>query len=188
MRAFRVVCFALVVLPLVASEASGQTGSGTVAVSGRVGGAVFLSVAPEAQTPGGRSSFTHSSLSPQTVRLFVRARGGGRVSVPLRLRSNVAYRLAASADSGGAAVRSLCFEGARPTGRFVAAAAVEAAGAAACGRAAPPELPRTLLKGPPVSLAGGLDSPSNALELLLVVEAEPDAAIELILSATPAID
>ena len=185
MRASRVVCFALAVLPLVAPGASGQTRSGTVTVNGRVSGAVFLSVAPDAQAPAGQSSFTHSSLNPHTVRLSVRTPGRGRVSVPFRLRSNVAYRLTWSADSGGAAVRSLCVEGARPTGRFVAAAAAQAAGAARCEGAALPGLPRTLLTGPPISLAGGLDSPFNALEVSLVVEVEPGAAVVLILSATP---
>jgi hypothetical protein len=181
--------FALSLTLLCAVAARGQSASGSVTVSGRVSGAVFLNVSPGAEAEGGAASFTHRSPGRDAVAVSVRTTGGagGRVRVPLQLRSNVGYELAVSIGAGAAAVRGFCVEGARASGRFVAPAAVAAAEASCAGDS---PAPAVLLKGPAISLSGAPASPSNALEVWLLVELAPQAeektdAVELLLTASP---
>jgi hypothetical protein len=199
MRLFGVLSFALTLTILLASEARGQSAS--VTVSGHVSEAVFVSIAPGAQMSDGELLLTHTNLNTHTVLLSISASDVRRISIPVQLRSNVGYTLSASANLSGARLRGLCVTGARATGKFVATGAVEAVNMTACEEATAGARSRnvsqaaqpffaTLLTGTKISLAGTFDTPSNALEVTLLVEIEPHdgqehGVVELILSATP---
>lgn len=208
MRAFGLFSIALALTVLLAARAFGQSASASATVSGQVGEAVFVSIAPGAQLSGETHAVTHGNLNQHSVRLSIRASGvGRRISIPLQLRSNAGYTLSASTNSDGATplllLRELCVESVRATGRHVASGALDAADVATCEgatagartrnaeRSAPRvSSPATLLRGPLISLSGTADSPSNALEVLLRLEVgtqsdQTQGSIELILSATP---
>lgn len=207
MRSFGVLSIALALTILLAAQASGQSTSASVNVSGHVSEAVFLSIAPGAQLSGAPLPFAYTNLDKQTVRLSIDASvsgAGGRISIPLQLRSNVGYTLSASANLSGTMVRGLCVGSVKATGRHVAGGAVNDAKTAACTdatasvqtRNATRSAPRfasaaTLLQGQSISLSGTSASPFNALEVLLLLEVEPQngkpqGRIELLLSASPA--
>lgn len=180
MRSLVALSFALALPFLLAHEAAGQTSSGTVAVSGRVSPAVFLDVAPGADS----LQVTYTRHDARTLRLTISNAGNeaSRVSVPVQLRSNAASELSVSAAPGGAELLSVGVTGARPTGNFVATEALAAA------TAGPPATnstsAQTLLTLPRISLAGTHDSPSNALEVTLLLEVRP-GDLELTLTASP---
>jgi len=125
--------------------------------------------------------------------------------IPVQIRSNTGYRLLAAARGGGANLSSLLVVGARPTGTLAAADAAEAVSVAAAfdgrgganqltvagGNRPNPSALSELLSGPRVSLGGTLESPQNALEVVLSMTVEPQAdgrswTVELLLSAAPA--
>jgi hypothetical protein len=207
MRSCAVLSIALALTILVAPDARGQATAASVTVGGQVSGAVFVSIAPGAQLSGETlpAVVTHSNLDRHTVRLSISTSGSGgsrRITIPLQLRSNVGYTLHASATLNGTTrLRGLCVANVRATGRHVARAATNAANMAACvDGAANVQIgnanrsgfasPTSLLQGQFISLSGTPDSPFNALEVLILVEVEPQTrqpqgSIELILSATP---
>jgi hypothetical protein len=208
MRSFGVFSFALTLtsLLLLASNASGQSGS--VVVGGRVGEAIFVSIAPDVELAHETLPITYSNLDKQTVRLSIHISNSvdvKQIHIPLHLRSNVGYTLSATANPSGTTLRGLCVRNVRATGRYVASGAVNAGNAASCGDetggvqrrqvkrsgALHASSPAELLTGQSISLSGTSDSPFNALEVMLQVEVELDAgqshgSIELILSASPA--
>ena len=195
MRPIVALSFALVIPFFLAREAAGQTRSGSVTVGGRVSPAVFLTVAPGAQLSADNLQVTYTRQDTRTLRLTISIAGGeaGSVSIPLQLRSNASSELSASTRPGGAESFSLRVAGARATGSFVAPGALDAALAAATGEslAAHPTAPTALLNLPRISLAGTHDSPSNALEVTLLLEVRPNdgrqnADVELTLTASPA--
>lgn len=202
MRSFVAVSFALTLTVLLAHEAAGQSGSGSVTIGGQVSPAVFLNVAPSAQLSADNFRVTHTQSNAQTVHLSISvARGEARlVSIPLQLRSNAGFKLSASAELSEASLSAMRVTGARATGRLVAADAVNAAtqDAATDDAHANADAPRftsshTLLTGPRISLAGTHDTPSNALEVTLILEVRPHdgqqhASVELTLSALPHIN
>ena len=187
MRPFVALSFALIVPFLLAQEAAGQTSSGSVTVTGRVSPAVFLTIAPGAQLSAANYQVTYTQQDARTLRLTISIAGGqgSRVSVPLQLRSNAASELSVST----ADLLALCVTGARATGSFVAPEALDAALAAGAGEphAAHSIAAQTILTVPRISLAGTHDSPSNALEVTLLLEVQPgqNATIELTLTASP---
>jgi hypothetical protein len=204
MRSFGVLSIALTLTILLATQASGQTASASINVSGQVSEAIFVSIAPAAQLSGETLPFTHSNLNSHTVRLSISTStsgGGGRISIPLQLRSNVGYTLSASANLNGKMLSGLCVAGVRATGKYVARGAVNANNMAACEDATKGvqrrdvkrsgfSFPANLLQGQLISLNGTSDSPFNALEVLIFLEVEtqtqpPQGNIELILSAAP---
>ena len=180
MRSLVALSFALALPFLLAHEAAGQIHSGSVTVSGRVSPAVFLTVAPGADN----LQVTYTQKDARTLRLTISnaSNEASRVSIPLQLRSNAASELSVSATPGGAELLSIGVTGARATGSFVAPEAL----AAATGepRATHSTSTQTLLTLPRISLAGTHDSPSNALELTLLLEVRP-GDLELTLTASP---
>lgn len=206
MRSGVVLFCALSLTLLLAAEAIGQNGSASVSVNGHVSEAVFISIAPGAQLSGDRLRLTYSNLNPHSIRVLISTSESDvrQISIPLQLRSNASYTLSASSNMSGATLRRLCIANARPTGRFVAADALNAVNRATCDVAAAGLQPRhvnqsalnytstsALLTGPRISLAGTSDTPFNALEVMLLIEVEPQSgleqgSIELILSASPA--
>lgn len=206
MRSFGVLSCTLALTFLLAAEALGQSGSASITVNGHVSEAVFISIAPGAQLSGDELPLAYSNLNPQSIRLLIYTSASDvrRISIPVQLRSNVPYTLSASANLNEAILRNLCIAGARATGRFVAAAALNATNKATCEaataglkpRAANPGAlfnasPSALLTGPRISMAGTFDTPFNALEVMLLIEVEQEGnqeqgSVELILSASPA--
>ncbi|HEV7906428.1 MAG TPA: hypothetical protein VGO96_21500 [Pyrinomonadaceae bacterium] len=206
MRSFAVLSIALAFAFLLAPRACGQSAA-SVTIGGRVGEAIFVSIAPGAQVSGDTLPVTYTNLDQHTVRLSIPTSGtsGGsrRLSIPLQLRSNVGYTLSASANSNGTTLllRELCVAGVKATGRHVARGATHAANMAACAdrtarvqtgdaNRSGASFPATLLQGQPISLSGTSDSPFNALEVLISIEVEtqtgqPQGNVELTLSATP---
>jgi hypothetical protein len=197
---------ALTLTLLLAAKALGQSGTASITVNGHVSEAVFVSIAPGAQLSDDQMLLTYSNLGPRSLRLSISTIGSDvrRISIPIQLRSNVPYTLSANANLSETTLRKLCLTGARTTGRFVAADAVKAINTAGCETqtatarpgglnrgALPFSSPYTLLEGSRISLAGTFDTPSNALEVMLLVEVEPHAgqkngSIEMTLSALPA--
>lgn len=196
MRSLAALSFALALTVLLAHEAAGQSGSGSVTVSGQVSRAVFLNVAPGAQLYADDFRVTHTRQDAHTVRLSISVTGdeAGLISIPLQLRSNAGFKLSASAEVGDASLGAMRVTGARATGSLVAADALNALtqDAATDDAHANPDashLPYTLLTGPRISLAGTHDTPSNALEVTLLLEVRPQGGqtydIELTLTASP---
>jgi hypothetical protein len=162
-----------------------QTGAATARLTGQVSGAVALSV-HEARDAGARTQTSIERVDATTAAVTISGHGGGerRVSLRLRLRSNVGYGLDAARLSTDETGVRISVAGVRATGRFVHADALdgmEAAEAAASppgARAASLPIqsrrpPVRLLSGPPVSSAGTFSSPDNAVEVVLSVEIEP---------------
>lgn len=181
MRSLFALSFALALPFLLAHEAAGQTNTGSVTVSGRVSPAVFLNAAPGADS----LQVTYTQQDARTLRLKISTDGSAssRVSIPLQLRSNAASELSISATPGGAELLSIGVTGARATGSFVAPEALAAATGEPHTIHSTPT--RTLLKLPRISLAGTHDSPSNALEVTLLLEVQP-GDLELTLTASHA--
>jgi hypothetical protein len=192
---------------LLACAAKAQSGSASVRFGGHVSGTVLLSVSPTAQLSDQETLVAANNLDAHTILVSIKTYGShaGRISIPLQIRSNVGYTLSASARGSETWLRGLRVTGARATGRFVAADAVEAMNVAtafdARTLASPAQRaslgalqlfpsPFTLLAGPRISLAGPSDSPHNAVEVLILAEVEASAegesqSIELVLSASP---
>jgi hypothetical protein len=190
-----------------AGVARAQTGGARVTASGGVSQTVTLSFDQGAKvsTEAARVASSHDEGRALVITISGAARDLTRVSIPIRIRSNTAYRLLATAKSDGAKLASLSVVDARPTGRLVAADA-EALSVASMFDARPgagklipadgfnrPGLSSLLelLSGPRVSLGGTLGSPLNALEVTLSMAVEPRAgeqvwAVDLLLTAEPA--
>lgn len=202
MRSFVALSFALTLTILLAHEAAGQSGSGSVTVGGQVSRTVFLNVAPGARLSADNFRVTHTQSNAHTVQLSISVAGGESrlVSIPLQLRSNAGFKLSASAELSEASLSAMRVTAARATGMFVTAEAVNAATQDiatddAHGNTNAPRFSssHTLLTGPRISLAGTYDTPSNALEVTLLLEVRPQdgqqhASIELTLSALPDIN
>lgn len=199
--------FALFMLLCLTGVARGQTGGARVTASGGVSETVTLSFEHGTKVSDGVAGVasSHTGERALVINISGTARGRTRVSIPIRIRSNTAYRLLATARTDGANLAGLSVVGARPTGNLVAADAealsvsrmfdarlggghpFPADGFQRLGLTSPLEL----LSGPRVSLGGTLLSPQNALEVTLSMAVEPRAggvawAIELLLTAEPA--
>jgi hypothetical protein len=199
-RRFILLLTAMLYLSVVARAQSG----GSVKISGGVSETVLLSIPQGAEPPGVRVTSSQNADRSLTVILSGTTHDLTKVSIPVQIRSNTAYRLLATAQARGSNLSSLLVVGARPTGNLVAAdaEAVSVAGAfdgrgganrsALAGGFDRPNLPAPLelLSGPRVSTGGTLTSPQNALEVTLSVAVEPQAGaqgwtVELLLSAAP---
>jgi hypothetical protein len=186
--------------------ARAQTGGGSVRMSGVVSETIALSIPQGAGAPGVLVNTSRNAERSLTVTISGTARDTAEVRIPVQIRSNTGYKLFASAQGGGANLSSLLVTGARPTGSFVAPDAAEAVSVTAAfdgrsGAGGPTQAPgfnrpnlsalSELLSGPRVSTGGTLQSPQNALEVVLSITVEPHAdgqswTVELLLSAAPA--
>ena len=185
--------------------ARGQAGGGSVRMSGDVSETVVLSIPQTTDAPGVVVSTSRNSGRALTVSISGATRELTELRIPVQIRSNTSYRLAAYARSGGSNLSSLLVVGARPTGTLAASDAAEAlsvadgfdgrgsAGQSNVAGGNRPNLSASaeLLSGPRVSLGGTLQSPQNALEVVLSLTVEPQAdvqswTVELLLLAAPA--
>lgn len=174
------------------SGARGQAGGGgSVRMSGVVSETVSLSVTQVTEVPDVSVNTTRNADGSVTVNLRGSARDLKEVRLPVQIRSNAGYRLFASAEARGADLSGLHVADARATGNLVAPGAAEALRVPAPSLDRPDLSARTqLLSGPRVSLGGTLQSPQNALEVVLTISVEPrdgeqSWTVELRLSAEP---
>ncbi len=188
-----------------ACVARAQTGGGSVRMSGGVSETVVLSIPQGSAPPGVLVSTSRNADQSLTVNISGATRDLTELRIPVQIRSNTAYSLSAAAKAAGSNLSSLLVVNARPTGPLAAPGAAEAVSVAAAfdGRGGANQLTvaggdrpnlsalSELLSGPRVSLGGTLQSPQNALEVVLSLTVEPQAdgqswTVELLLSAAPA--
>lgn len=144
-----------------------------VSLRGQVSAVVYVS-ADEARAEGDGAEVSVTDVDASTIAVTVSGSGGeARVRLPIKLRSNVGYALHASSASRSEIDVRLRVADVKATGRFVHANALEIVRP---GR--PPSFltlrpgarPAAILSGPPISKAGTLNSPDNAIEVVLSVE------------------
>lgn len=196
------ICFVTLFLLAAACGACAQTGTASVTLTGQVSAALAVS-ATEARAVSEGAQVSTADVDANTIAVSISGSGGddARVSLPLRLRSNVGYRLRASFLSPGEFSVRLSVADVRATGKLVHANALtgirlaDALANAQNERApfllvqnASPQL--AVLGGPPVSKAGTFSSPDNAVEVALTIEVRPHApkepwSTQLTISAIP---
>lgn len=163
-------------------HAPAQQGGAAVKVTGRVSPVVAVSASPPARIEGGDVQVSASNTGAHALTLSLAGKGGGviKIELPLRLRSNIGFTLAASCMTREATLSALPVVKVGGAGRFVhpgAAGRVEVTGAfdgrldRLAGGAVGEYLssPVTILGGPPISMSGTLASPDNYIEVVLRV-------------------
>lgn len=195
------LCLLAALVVLAALPARAQQARATVTMTGQVSAFVAVSDGPEMRMVKGEAQVSASRAGAQTVVLSLSALAEGetQIDIPIRLRSNADFILAASCEGRGAALADLWVVGVGGAGKFVypqAAGRFEVA-AAFDGRGGVRRVglrdlssPVTILNGPPISMSGTLDSPSNMVEVVLRVVLTAPAgaqgrAVELRVSAAP---
>lgn len=174
------LCAIAVCATLAAPPALAQQGGATVKVTGRVSPVVAVSAAPPSGTERGDVQVSASNAGAHALALSLSGGGATRIDVPLRLRSNTGFTLAASCVAAGATLSDLSVVEVGGGGRFVhpGAAGLVEVKAAFDGRPGRPARPLggedllspvTFLSGPPISMTGTLDSPDNMIEVVLRV-------------------
>ena len=134
----------------------------TVTMRGTVSEVVALSGPPNS---------THGS----TVRMTLSGTGSNPevIRVPLMVRSNTSFKISGIFESKTAQLTQLLVENVRATGKLVSSEAVNnleiAEQSDLQGRF-------LVLSGPRVSLGGTLNSPTNALQVTLILRIEPASA------------
>lgn len=200
LRGFRL---SLMLTLCLSGVARAQTG-GSVRMSGGVSETVVLSIPQGSEASGVLVNTSRNADGSLAVNISGTTRDLTELRIPVQIRSNIGYRLSAAAKAVGSNLSSLLVVGARPTGNLAAADAAEALGVAASfdGRSGANNSPRgsfnhpnlsalsELLSGPRVSTGGTLQSPQNAVEVILSMAVEPQAngqswTVELLLSAAP---
>ena len=175
----------ILVLPIMAQ---GQTSNGSVTMKANVSETVALSVSPNllrdnVQVDG------HSDVKSLTLTLSGSAHDVMSVRVPILIRSNTGYNISALVQSQAATLASFAVVDVYPTGRFVCpesfanlhvARELDSRNQNGTVQIASSPLnnasPLAILSGPRVSLAGTLNSADNALEVILLIVVNPDAA------------
>jgi len=175
----------ILVLPIMAQ---GQTSNGSVTMKANVSETVALSVSQNLlrdnlQVDG------HSDVKSLTLTLSGSAHDVMSVRVPILIRSNTGYNISALVQSQAATLASFAVVDAYPTGRFVCpeslanlhvARELDSRNKNGTVQIVSSPLnnasPLAILSGPRVSLAGTLNSADNALEVILLIVVNPDAA------------
>lgn len=152
----------------------------TVAMKGTVSETVALSVPPNS-THGE----THVNVlsSGSTVRMTVTG-NGAIIRVPLMVRSNTRFKISGVFESKTAQLIQLSVIDVRATGRLVSPEAMN--------NLKKPELPDlqgldgpfAVLRGPRVSIGGTLNSPTNALQVTLLLHIKPESSRDWLVHLT----
>lgn len=197
----------LALILIFVGASAGQAQSNSIALSGRVSGFVGIASVQNAQVLGGEASIVPTN-NGHTLAVSLNGSGSQptEIRVPVQIRSNVGYTLAASAKLNGASHSQLLVTSARSTGRFAAIDVVEALHigdlfdartntgmfqlAGINSASLDLSSPVTLLSGSRVSLAGTLSSPDNALEVIINFIVTPPRgsqrwSADLLLSVAP---
>jgi hypothetical protein len=141
--------------------------SGSVMLRGGVSRTVALSLPPDAAHARVENAFESDGV----LRLVISGSGSEvrNVEVPILIRSNTSYNIVASTQSQTALVKDLRVLRIEPSGKLVAGDAVS-------GVSIRPEVGNAsalVLNGPRVSIGGGLNSPDNALKVVLSLSVQP---------------
>ena len=147
-----------------------QAQRGSVTLQGSVSETVALSVLP---------NFTHKNIdvnavsSGSTVRLTLSSTNPEFpvLRVPLLVRSNSSFKISAVVESQTAVLTHLSVIDVRPTGSLVSPEVVNALLKPEVDVNAPQ--PLFVLSGPRVSLGGTLNSPTNALQVTVLIRMRP---------------
>lgn len=178
------VFVALAALPLPAQQAGGR-----VTVTGKVSALAAVSPGSAARVLKGDARVSAEAAGVQGLILSLSGSRGGviEVEVPVQLRSNAEFALAASCVTRGATLSALSvvevgkegplvYPGA--AGRLQVVPAFEGRPGTRAQRRGRPDLssPAAILNGPRISMGGPLDSPANMIEVVLrVVLTAPDS-------------
>ncbi len=197
------LCGIAICVALAAPPVRTQQGGARVTVTGRVSPVVAVSAAPFHRSAGGEAQVSASNSEVHALSLSLSGAGGGttHVDIPLRLRSNIGFTLAASCVARGATLSDVAVVEVGGGGKFVHPGAAERVEVpmAFDGRPERParrpagedfSSPTVILRGPPISMRGALDSPDNMIEIVLRValkarDAREPWHVELHLSAAP---
>ncbi len=154
----------------------------TVTLTGRVSKVVTLSIPPNS----GIGASVVSSGSSVRLTLSSTDVNSSEIRVPLLLRSNSSFKISAAFESTTAELTQVSVVDVHPTGALVSSNAVEVV------RQWRPDTsqPSFVLSGPRVSLGGTLASPTNALQVTLLIRLKPEQPLSawlahLTLVATP---
>lgn len=125
--------------------------------------------------------------SGNTVRITVPASDSPVIRVPLLVRSNSGFKITAVVESQTAGLSELSVADVRATGRLVSPQIVNAIHLESI---VDPDTSRPLFvaSGPRVSLGGTLNSPNNALQIIVLIRLKPELPrepIHLTFAATP---
>lgn len=143
--------------------------SGSVVLRGGVSRTVALSLSADASHAKVENAFEGGEV----LRLVISGSGSEirNVEVPILIRSNTSYNIIASAQSQTALVKDLRVLKIEPGGKLVAGDAVS--GVAVIQEFDDAAVSSFVLSGPRVSMGGGLNSPDNALKVVLSLSVEP---------------
>jgi hypothetical protein len=155
----------------------------TVTLNARVSETVNLSV-DRNSTQGD----VHVVSSGHTVRMTLSGKGERTIRVPLLVRSNTGFRISGRLESTTAQLAQLSVLNVRATGRLVSSEAVNnlevsppfdlRPGKGVFPQAAEFSNPFFLFSGPRISLGGTLDSPTNALQVNLLIRIKSDSVTD----------
>jgi hypothetical protein len=143
-----------------------------VTLQGKVSETVALSVAPNSIQ--GETAVSVMS-DGSTVRMTLSGSGANSpiIRVPLMVRSNTSFKISGMFESTTAQLNQLSVMDARATGRLVSTEAVNN-----LERSELSDLehgPFVILSGPRVSTGGTLNSPTNALQITLLLRIKPQS-------------
>ena len=145
----------------------------TVTMKGTVSETVALSVQPNSAQGEMRVNVLNSG---NTVRMTVTGTGDV-IRLPLMVRSNTSFKISCVFESTTAQLTQLSVIDSQATGRLVSSEAVN-------NLELPPQsdlqnlqgAPFLVLSGPRVSLGGTLQSPTNALQVTLLLRVKPESS------------
>ena len=152
----------------------------TVTMKGAVSETVALSV-PSNSTPG--EAHVNVLSTGNTVRMTVTGRGEV-IRVPLMVRSNTSFKISCVFESKMAQLTQLSVIDARATGRLVSSEAVNNLELPVQSDLQGSSGPFPVLSGPRVSIGGTLNSPTNALQITLLLRIKPESSGDWLVNLT----
>ena len=162
----------LAVLCLVPATIAAQS---SVTLRGTVSETVVLSVAPAAGASNGQ--VVSSGGNTVRVTLPIDDATDPVVRVPLLVRSNTSFKIAANLESTAVEVSQVLVTDVHPTGTLVSPNVVNALELKPQTDVAQPLL---VITGPRVSLGGTAASPTNALQITVLIHLKPQPARGLV--------
>ena len=200
MSRFKLTCrfvFGVVAVVVLTSAHTAAQNAGVV-LNGGVSATVTLSV-PRILPPNTIKTDVVNTTSNRVDLTLSSADKNGVIRLPLLVRSNCGFKITGLFESNAAVVTQVVITSVQPTGPLVSKQAVRDVNIAKRfdargpgGRLFPEsiELSQSLpvLSGPRISLGGSLDSPGNALEIVLLIHLKSDSGSvtsHLTLLATP---
>ena len=192
----RFVFGVVALMVLMSAHTAAQNAS--VVLQGGVSATVTLSVS-RVLPPNTIKTDVVNTTSNRVDITFSGADKNGVIRLPLLVRSNCGFKITGVFESTAAIVTQLLVTSVQPTGSLVSRQAVRDVNVAKRfdargpgGKLFPESVALSesllVLSGPRISLGGTLDSPGNALEIVLLIHLKSDAgpaASHLTLLATP---